>query len=351
MTTRNCSLLVGVALAAVWLCGTPSFAAEAVVMSAAQEKAIGIRLATAVAAEATPITTVPASVAPPMNGRRIVASPFAGTVIQVNVLEGQSVKAGAALAVLFSRDALTVGSELSQARAELGVAEAAARRSRTLAAEGIIAGARVEEANARAAQARARVSERQRLISSAGGAGARPGEFILRAPISGRIAQLNIAPGAGLEAMAPALTIDRSDKLWLEARLSPDLVDRVKVGGAARVGGVTGRIIAVGSSVDPRTRSVVVRAEIAGDGRLAPGQTASLTLLGPVQPGAVQIPRSAVIQGARGAMVFVREGKGYRSAPVAVIGAAGQFAVITGLAPGARVAVSGVSQLKSALDQ
>ena len=108
MTTRNCSLLAGVALAAVWLCGTPSFAAETVVMSAAQEKAVGIRLATAVAAEATPIATVPASVSPPMNGRRIVASPFAGTVIQVNVLEGQSVKAGAALAVLFSRDALTV---------------------------------------------------------------------------------------------------------------------------------------------------------------------------------------------------------------------------------------------------
>jgi len=343
------SLLACAALAAAGLCGSPSLAAESIAISAAQEKAIGIRLATAVAAEAIPVATVPANVTPPMNGRRIVASPFAGTVIQVNVLEGQSVKAGAPLAVVFSRDALTVGSELSQARAELGVAEAAARRSRTLAAEGIIAGARVEEANARASQARAMVSERQRLISSAGGAGARPGEFILRAPISGRIAQLSIAPGAGLDAMAPALTIDRSDKLWLEARLSPDLAGRVKVGNPARVGSVVGRIIAVGSSVDPRTRSVVVRVEVAGDGRLAPGQTANVTLLSAARPDGVQIPRSAIIQGARGAMVFVREAGAYRSIVVNMVGVDGQFAVVTGLAIGARVAASGVSQLKSAL--
>ena len=351
MTKRNRCSLAGVALAGVWLCAGAAWAQAPIVMSAAQEKAIGIRVVAAVPAETTPIATVPASVTPPMNGRRIVASPFAGTVIQVNVLEGQSVKAGAPLAVLFSRDALTVGSELSQARAELGVAEAAARRTRALVAEGIIAGARAEEADARAVQARAMVSERQRLISSAGGGGARPGEFVLRAPISGRIAQLSITPGAGLEAMAPALTIDRSDKLWLEARLSPDLAGRVNVGSAARVGGVTGRVIAVGSSVDPRTRSVVVRAEVAGGGGLAPGQTANLTLLGPVQPGAVQIPRSAFIQGAGGAMVFVREASGYRSAPVTVVGAAGQYAVVTGLASGARVAASGVSQLKSALGQ
>lgn len=345
MASKFLPLMGGAAAASLWL-SWPAQAASPITVTPAQEKSMGLRLVQARAAGETPIATLSASVTPPMNGRRIVAAPFAGTVVQVNVLEGQSVKAGAPLAVLFSREALTVASELSQARAELGVADAAARRAKTLAAEGIIAGARAEEAAARAAQARAMVLERQRLMS---GAGARPGEFVLRAPISGRVAQINLQPGAGLEAMAPALMIDRDDRLWLEARMSPDLVDRVKVGAPVRVGTASGKVIAVGSSVDPRTRSVVVRAEIGQGSGLVPGRTANLTLLAGAPPGAVQIPRSAIIQGAGGPMVFVKQAGGYRPTNVRLIGSADDLAVVGGLTPDARVAVSGVSQLKSAM--
>lgn len=331
---------------AVALCAVPALAAGPVTLSAAQEKAMGIVLANARPASGAPLAAAPATVTPPLNDRRVVAAPFAGTVLRVHVLEGQAVKAGAPLVTLFSRDALAVSSELAQSQAELRVAQAAARRTQTLASEGVIAGARAEEAQARADQARAMVNERRRLLS---GAGSASGEYVLRAPIAGRVAALTAQPGGGLEAMAPAVTLDRADKLWIEARISPAVAQKLKVGYPVRVGDTAGRVVAVGASIDPKTRSLPLRAELNNAAGLAPGQTVTVTLLSPAPPGAQAIPRAALVQDAAGARVFVKTGAGYEARAVAVVGAAGTEAVVTGLPTGARVAVSGAAQLKSAV--
>lgn len=333
------------AAALAWALSAAPVLAAPVVLSAAQEKAMGITLAVAKPATGAPVAAVPATVTPPLNDRRVVAAPFAGTVLRVHVLEGQAVKAGAPLVTLFSREALAVSSELAQSQAELRVAQAAARRTRTLASEGVIAGARAEEAQARAAQAQAMVNERRRLLSGAGGSS---GEYVLRAPIAGRVAALTAQPGGGLEAMAPAVTLDRADKLWIEARISPAIAQKMKVGYAVRVGDTAGRVVAVGASIDPRTRSLPLRAELAAAG-LAPGQTVTVTLLAPAPAGAQAIPRGALVQDSAGARVFVKTGAGYEARTVAVVGAAGAEAVVTGLPTGVRVAASGAAQLKSAV--
>ncbi len=314
-------------------------AAAPVTLSAAQEKAMGIVLATAKPASDAPVAALPGAVTPPLNGRRVVAAPFAGTVMRVHVLEGQAVRAGAPLVTLFSREALSVSSELVQNQAELRVAEASARRLQQLASEGVIAGARAEEAQARLAQARAMVNERRRLLSGAGGAS---GEYVLRAPVAGRVAAIAAQPGGGLEAMAPAVTLDSADRLWVEAHVSPEIARKLKVGYPMRVGDVGGRIV-------PKTRSLPLRAELSAPGALAPGQTVTLTLLSPAPAGAQAIPRGALVQDHAGARVFVKTAAGYEARSVTVVGAAGAEAVVTGLSSGARVAASGASQLKSAL--
>ena len=309
---------------------------------------MGVVLATAKPASSAPLAAAPATVTPPLNGRRVVSSPFAGTVSQVHVLEGQTVKGGAPLVTLFSRDVLTISSELAQSQAELRVADAAARRTQILASEGVIAGARAEEAQARAAQARALVNERRRLLSGGGGGGG-SGEYVLRAPVAGRVAVLHAQPGGGLEAMAPAVTLDRADKLWIEARISPAIARKLQVGYGVRVGATSGRVVALGASIDPKTRSLPLRAELDGVAGLAPGQAVSVTLLAPAPAGAQSIPRSALLQAPDGAKVFVKTGSGYQAHPVAVVGVAGPEAVVTGLPTGARVAAAGAAQLKSAL--
>ena len=342
MPAIRTSLVVCLALAAAT---TPSLAAKPLALSAAQEAAMGVVLATAKPASSAPLAAAPATVTPPLNGRRVVSSPFAGTVSQVHVLEGQTVKGGAPLVTLFSRDVLTISSELAQSQAELRVADAAARRTQILASEGVIAGARAEEAQARAAQARALVNERRRLLSGGGGSG----EYVLRAPVAGRVAVLHAQPGGGLEAMAPAVTLDRADKLWIEARISPAIARKLQVGYGVRVGATSGRVVALGASIDPKTRSLPLRAELEGVADLAPGQAVSVTLLAPAPAGAQSIPRSALLQAPDGAKVFVKTGSGYQAHPVAVVGVAGAEAVVTGLPTGARVAAAGAAQLKSAL--
>ena len=342
MPAIRTSLVVCLALAAAT---TPSLAAKPLALSAAQEAAMGVVLATAKPASSAPLAAAPATVTPPLNGRRVVSSPFAGTVSQVHVLEGQTVKGGAPLVTLFSRDVLTISSELAQSQAELRVADAAARRTQILASEGVIAGARAEEAQARAAQARALVNERRRLLSGGGGSG----EYVLRAPVAGRVAVLHAQPGGGLEAMAPAVTLDRADKLWIEARISPAIARKLQVGYGVRVGATSGRVVALGASIDPKTRSLPLRAELDGVADLAPGQAVSVILLAPAPAGAQSIPRSALLQAPDGAKVFVKTGSGYQAHPVAVVGVAGAEAVVTGLPTGARVAAAGAAQLKSAL--
>lgn len=335
---------------ALALCSTAGVAFAAppsVKVSPAQERAMGLRTAVATPVSVAPVATIPATAQPAMNGRVVVAAPFAGLVLKVLVLEGDSVRAGQPLAVLFSQDALRVGSELAQANAELSAAQAAARRARTLAEEGIIAGARAEEAEARAAQARAIASEKRRLVAATGGGG-RPGEYVLRAPIAGRVAQLDLQPGGGLEAMAPAATIDRNDRTWVEARLPAALAGRVKLGAPVDVDGLAGRVVAVGSAIDPRTRSVTLRAELASGAALMPGRNAWITVNGPAPAGAMAIPREAVLPIEGRNHVFVRGGGGFQPVPVTVLGTSRTQVVVTGLAHGAVIASTGVSQLKSA---
>lgn len=345
------SRLLTAAAAASLICLTPVgalAAPSALPLTAAQERAMGVRTVASRSATEAPLASLPATITPPLNGRVVASAPFAGTVVRVDALEGQSVKAGQTLAVLFSQDALRTSSELARANAEVRVAEAAARRTRTLAAEGVVAGARAEEAEARAAQARAFAAESRRLLASAGGATGRPGEYALRAPISGRVAQMNLQPGGGLEAMAPAVVIDRDDKLWVEARIPAALIGRIKAGDAVQVGSVRGRVVAAGASVDPRTRSAMMRAELQGAAGLVPGRTTTVTVLGKAPPEAVQVPRSALTKIQGRDAVFIKTPSGYRAQFVTVAGQSDAAAVIGGLGAGVPVVASGVSQLKSA---
>ncbi len=313
-----------------------------------QARSMDIRTALAAAATDTPLATLPATVTPALNGRVVAAVPFAAIVVRVDVLEGQTVGAGQPLALLFSQDALKVSAELSQANAEVRLTEAAAARAQILAREGLIAEARSEEARTRAEQARILANERGRLLASAGGSGRRAGEYVLKAPIAGRVSQLNLQTGSGVEAMASGAVIDRDDRLWVEARLPADIAGQVEIGSVVEVAGARGRVIAVGSAIDPRTRSVVMRAEISGPVNQIPGEAVMITVTRRSSPDAVALPRSSVIRIGDRDTVFVRRAGGYLPVVVTVEGRSNDRVVVSGLRSSDEVAISGVGQLKTA---
>lgn len=332
----------------VGLAATCLAQAQTVALTASQEKAIGLTTAPLQAAAQAPVATLPGTFQPTPGGRAAVSAPFAGVVNQLNVIEGQTVRAGQTLAVMFSRDALAAASDLRQAQAESRVADAAAARVRQLVQEGIVAGARREEAEARADAARAVLAQRQVSVRAAGADAS--GRYLLRAPFAGKVSRVDVEAGQGLDAMATAFVIDRNGKLLVEAAMPADLAGRVVVGQAAVVEGVPGRIVAVGAAIDPRTRSLSVHAEVPARPQFIAGRATRIEVLGGAAGSGTQnsIARSAVTPLGGRTVVFVKSARGYVATPVTVEGYAGDRAVIRSTLPaGAPVAISGVSELKA----
>src|SRR3546814_16771828 len=84
---------------------------------------------------------MPAGIPPPANARVAGAATFPGVVMRTLVVEGDTVRQGQPLAIISSRDVLTMGADLTRANERAGVARANPARLSTLAREGIIAGA------------------------------------------------------------------------------------------------------------------------------------------------------------------------------------------------------------------
>ena len=68
--------------------------------------ALKIRLEKVRPASMEAVALLPATVVPPLNSRVAVSAPFAGTVLQVEVLAGQRVKEGMPLVTIASKDML-----------------------------------------------------------------------------------------------------------------------------------------------------------------------------------------------------------------------------------------------------
>ena len=137
MSRRLLSLLI--LLSALAPAMAMAGAAESVKMlTPAQKQALDIRTGTAVAADRVPLDGLPARVSVPLTGSAVVTAPYEGVVIELLAREGQSVTRGQPLARIRSREAMTLGADLTAAQGEFRVADAQVVRDRQLLAEGII---------------------------------------------------------------------------------------------------------------------------------------------------------------------------------------------------------------------
>lgn len=317
------------------------------IVGAAQAKQFGISMTAAAPALETSLATLPAVIAPPQNARQAVAAPLPGVVMRTMVVEGDSVRRGQPLAVVASRDVLSLSGDLSRAGARLGVAQSNARRLSQLNSEGIIAGARADEARAIAAEARADVSEKSRILRLVNGHGA-SGTYTLVAPIAGRVTGATIQVGSPVDGTTAPYVIDAVDRYEVQAQLPERLVGVVRPGMTIRLGALQGTVTAVGSTIDPATRSAMLKAALpAGSGVVAGGAT-SITVFGPAPAGAVVVPAAAVTSLDGHEVVFVTGPNGFDIRKV-VTGETsdGSIVLLNGVRPGERVVTSGTSALKA----
>ena len=116
--------------------------------------------------------------------------------------------------------------------------------------------------------------------------------------------------------------------------------------GGKRASGV---VIAAGTSIDPKSRSAMLRARLTSAPGLISGQTARLSVATRAEQGSFTLPRNAVAEMKNGTAVFVQRGGGFEAVAVRVLGLGAQSVTVAGpFSLRDRVAVSGVSELKAA---
>lgn len=200
------------------------------------------------------------------------------------------------------------------------------------------------------------------LGSPPGGGGEDFALLVIRAPRAGTVTSLTASAGLmAKEGLALATVTDQS-RLWVwcdlyERDLGP--VQSAQASGGAvrarvRVAAFPGEVFEgaldlLGSEVDEGTRTLRARVVVDNPGGLLrPGMFARVTLSLPGAEVGLVVPRSAVLEDAGRAFVFVhfRDDLWVRR-DVSVLGEAGEFVAVEGdLAEGATVATEGAFMLK-----
>lgn len=326
----------------------PAIAGE-IAVSQAQLDGLEIKLQEVRPATDEALALLPGTIIPPMNSRIAVPAPFSGTVVSVDVLPGETVEKGRPLMTIASRELVETLSQLRQAEANLDAATAVADRYRSLVDKNIASPTRAAETKAQAQGLRAVVEEHKRLVSLGNIKTNADGSYTLVAQRAGRIVEANVAPGASIEAMAPAVVLDTSDELWVEAQLPASLIGKVRPGDSIRLeDGAIGKVLSVGHTLDPKTRSASLIGSIPASAGYVTGQMVTLSIHREAKVGGFAVPARLVVWLAGQPSVFVRTKAGFTALPVTLKGKTLHSATVEGaLSPGQQVAISGLAQLEN----
>jgi membrane fusion protein, heavy metal efflux system len=305
---------------------------------------------------------VPARVEARPGGQADVVAPIDGRLTRVvDVSLGAAVSRAQELARLLPPPAVPGDlPQLQRARAEAQSALALATRDRERAERLTAAGAspakRLDEARSAEEQARARLAAAEASLSQynaarAGGMSDAEGLFIIRAPVSGVIAQRDAATGANVTAGTVLFRVVDASQVHVVGQLPEAEAARVREVSAAELErpGVpdrvpVGRLASVGRVLDPESRTLPVT--FAFDNRserLPVGQSVFLHLLMDATAAKPVVPAAAVVDDAGRPIVFVqREGETFERRAVTLGPRTGDLVqIVEGVRPGDRVVTKG----------
>ena len=306
--------------------------------------------------------SLPARVVVPPAQVRVLSAPTTGLIEVLSVATQQTVRAGETVGSLSAPGLLEAQRALIQAVSQQGLADATRVRDESLLADGIIALSRVNASRAQATEASAVRREREQALLLLGltpdtiqrilRGETVPPRLALTAPGSGTITEVMVSAGQRVETGAPLLKVARLDHLWLELQVPAARVPEYRVGDTLEVDGrgVQARIINVGKSAQAESQVVELRAELAANASLLPGETVAVRVRRAADAsGRWRLPPGALITGAKGPQVYVRTAHGVR--PVSVVREEETPegpAVRAALQSGDLVAVRGVAALRAA---
>jgi RND family efflux transporter MFP subunit len=283
---------------------------------------------------------------------------------------GATVGAGSSLGRLEPRlsngdNRATLAAAVAEAQAVTDAARAEQSRAERLLADRAVPARRVEDAQraagvaeARLRAAEARLAERDETLRTGGGTTG-GNAFALRAPISGRVADVSATLGASYEEGAQLFKIVRTDRVELRAQVpaADAAAARTVAAIALEIAGRPDPIslhfehMRDAGVIDETTHALPVQFEVANPGgQLLVGQTGTAVLYQRTLQRVPAVPKAAVLMEAGRPYVFVHVG-GERFARryVEIAARDGDWVgVKTGLQPGDRVVTRGAYEVQLA---
>lgn len=298
----------------------------------------------------------------------VVKALVEGRVDALHVLPGERIEAGAPLVTLHCHELHELKSRYLQAKQARALAESRVAAGEQLFGLDGISRLDLEERRQLALAARLEVEAVLAEMEHLGYArdeAARMDDpdwhpvLTVRSPIAGAVLELDVEEHGWASRYAPMVTIGDPQRLELELQLPPDDSGQVRAGdsvdfvpvGRPEQGGQATVITGV-PRVDPRTRTVTIRARLVDGSRQSlPGVFVEGTLIHGESASRPSVPEAAVIRVGADDHVFVKTGPGtYEARPVRVGRFNGsRYEMLDGVQPGEEVAVEGVFLLKSAL--
>jgi RND family efflux transporter MFP subunit len=298
-----------------------------------------------------------ARVRPPAGGAAMVTSPVDGVLRpEVWPYPGSRVERGTPLfsvvpRVAADRSLPTLEAELASLQAELSTAKTRYSRLEELYTLEATSQRELEEARARVETLEARYSAASRDLESANSArrGGDSGALTIRAPFSGEIASVSASPGETVTAGNPLARLVRTDRLWLEVSLAPQVARQLDTGSVS--GAVLTfpegppvrfeeglRLVSVAPEMDPETGTVTVLLEAPPTAGLILGTSAQAqVLLAETLPGIV-VPASALVDDGGVSVVYLQlSGESFARQEVNVLERQGDRLLVDRLVAGQRL--------------
>ena len=264
------------------------------------------------------------------------------TVARVNFSDGELVSEGQLLVDLSGR-AEVAG--LEEAQANYTEALQQYRRQVELVEAGTIARSQLDSLVATRDAAKARMDATR----------ARLADRVIVAPFAGLLGFRQVSPGTLVTPGTAIATLDDVTLIKLDFSIPERFLAAVAIGQTIRARSAAwpdvhfeGTLTTIGSRVDPVTRAVTLRAEVANaEAQLRPGMLLTVQLLLPARKTVV-IPELALMQVGRQQSVFRVDSEGVVSQVQVKSGARrrGEVEIVEGIVAGNRIVVEGIVKLR-----
>ena len=295
-----------------------------------------------------------------------IGATVTGRVTEIDAWLGQEVKKGDVLARLNSSELSNQQLAYLRARSQLELNRRNAERAKALFQADVISQAelnrRDSEYQISQAETRAASDQLQLLgvspaaIDRLGKQGSVQSVTPVVASLDGIVVERKLAQGQVVQPADTLFVIADLSRVWAEAQVPEQQVGQVVTGQAVTIDvpalgneKLVGTLVFVGKTIDPATRTVLVRTELDNrEGRLKPAMLASMLIEAKTLDRLV-VPASAVVRENDEDHVFVAEGEGGFRLVKVKLGAeqAGRRVVISGLKGDEKIVVGGAFHLNN----